>query len=133
MTAYDFMESKGKEALEQYIKKVNEFYKDGKGTISKSKFENLMCKGDDIPSDFVERMKKDSQYISKEAVKMLKNVCEKTYTTTGQITDFLREKWELKNVLQEISYDKYKAIGQIETKEYKDGQGNIRTYETIKD
>lgn len=133
MTAYDFMESKGKDALEQYIKKVNEFYKDGKGSISKSKFENLMCKGEDIPSDFVERMKKDSQYISKEAVKMLKNVCENTYTTTGQITDFLREKWELKNVLQEISFDKYKAIGQIETKEYKDGQGNIKTYETIKD
>lgn len=133
MTAYDFMNSKGKEALEQYIKKVNEFYKDGKGSISKSKFENLMCKGEEIPSDFVERMKKDSQYISKEAVKMLKNVCENTYTTTGQITDFLREKWELKNVLQEISFDKYKAIGQIETKEYKDGQGNIKTYETIKD
>jgi CRISPR-associated endonuclease Csn1 len=133
MTAYDFMESKGKEALEQYIKKVNEFYKDGKGSISKSKFENLMCKGEDIPSDFVERMKKDSQYISKEAVKMLKNVCGNTYTTTGQITDFLREKWELKNVLQEISFDKYKAIGQIETKEYKDGQGNIKTYEAIKD
>jgi CRISPR-associated endonuclease Csn1 len=133
MTAYDFMESKGKEALEQYIKKVNEFFKDGKGSISKSKFENLMCKGEDIPSDFVERMKKDSQYISKEAVKMLKNVCENTYTTTGQITDFLREKWELKDVLQEISFDKYKAIGQIEIKEYKDRQGNIKTYEAIKD
>ncbi len=133
MTAYDFMESKGADALEQYIKKVNDFYKDGRGSISKSKFENLMCKGEDIPSDFVERMKKDSQYISKEAVKMLKNVCENTYTTTGQITDFLREKWELKDVLQEISFDKYKAIGQIETKEYKDKQGNIKTFETIKD
>lgn len=133
MTAYDFMESKGKEVLEQYIKKVNEFYKDGKGSISKSKFENLMCKGTDIPSDFVERMKKDSQYISKEAVKILKKVCENTYTTTGQITDFLREKWELKDVLQEINFEKYKAIGQIEIKEYKDGQGNIKTYEAIKD
>lgn len=133
MTAYDFMASKGKEALDQYVQKVNNFYKDGKGSISKTKFENLLCKGEDIPSDFVERMKKDSQYISKEAVKMLKTVCENTYTTTGQITDFLREKWELKNVLQEISFDKYKAIGQIETKQYKDRIGEIKTYETIKD
>ncbi len=133
MTAYDFMESKGEEAFQQYIQKVNNFYKDNKGSISKSKFENLMCKGEDIPSDFVERMKKDSQYISKEAVKMLKKVCENTYTTTGQVTDFLREKWELKNVLQEINFEKYKAIGQIETKEYKDGQGSIKSYETIKD
>ena len=133
MTAYDFMASKGREALEQYVQKVNNFYKDGKGSISKVKFENLLCKGEDIPSDFVERMKKDSQYISKEAVKMLKTVCENTYTTTGQITDFLREKWELKNVLQEITFDKYKAIGQIETKQYKDRIGSIKTYEAIKD
>ena len=34
-------------------------------------FENLLCKGEEIPSDFVERMKKDSQYIAKEAVKMV--------------------------------------------------------------
>ncbi|MEQ1733631.1 MAG: type II CRISPR RNA-guided endonuclease Cas9, partial [Bacteroidia bacterium] len=133
MTAYDFMETKGVLVFEQYIKKVNDFYKDGKGSISKSKFENLLCKGEDIPSDFVERMKKDTQYISKEAVKMLKTVCENTYTTTGQVTDFLREKWELKKVLQEINFDKYKAIGQTETKEYKDKIGEIKSYETIKD
>ncbi len=133
MTAYDFMKSKGDETFDQYTQKVNNFYKDGKGSISKAKFKNLMCKGEDIPSDFVERMKKDSQYIAKEAVKMLKTVCENTYTTTGQITDFLREKWELKNVLQELSFDKYKAIGQIETREYKDRIGDIKSYETIKD
>ncbi|MCW3078075.1 MAG: cas9 [Bacteroidetes bacterium] len=133
MTAYDFMASKGAEVLEQYIKKVNSFYKDGEGSLSKAKFENLLCKGEDIPSDFVERMKKDTQYISKEAVRLLKSVCENTYTTTGQITDFLREKWELKNVLQEINMGKYKAIGHVEIKEYKDRIGNIRSYETIKD
>lgn len=133
MTAYDFMKSKGEEAFDQYIQKVNNFYKDGKGSISKAKFENLMCKGEEIPSDFVERMKKDTQYIAKEAVKMLKSICENTYTTTGQITDFLREKWELKNVLQEINFDKYKTIGQIETREYKDRIGGIKFYETIKD
>jgi CRISPR-associated endonuclease Csn1 len=133
MTAYDFMSSKSKEQFEAYVEKVNNLYNDGKGKISKQKFEMLMCKGEDIPSDFVERMKKDSQYIAKEAVKMLKKVCENTYTTTGQITDFLRDKWKLKEVLQEVTIEKYRAIGQVETKVLKDKEGGTKTYETIKD
>lgn len=132
-TAYDFMASKGEVALQEYIEKVNEFYKDGKGSISKTKFENLLCKGEDIPSDFVERMKKDSQYIAKEAVKMLRTVCPNVYTTTGQVTDFLREEWELKNLLQELTFDKYKAIGQVEEKTIKTGNGQTKTFEVIKD
>ena len=132
-TAYDFMESKGAEALRQYIEKVNDLYKDGKGSISKAKFDNLLCKGEDIPSDFVERMKKDSQYIAKEAVKMLKTVCPNVYTTTGQVTDFLRDEWELKNLLQELTFHKYKAIGQVEEKEIKKGQNQTQVIEVIKD
>lgn len=133
MTAFDYMQSKSIEIFNQYIERVNAVYADGKGSITKSKFDNLMCSGADIPSDFVERMKKDTQYISKEAVKMLKKICENTYTTTGQVTDFLREKWELKNVLEELTFDTYKAIGQIETKEFKDRQGAIKNYEAIKE
>ncbi|MBK9327982.1 MAG: HNH endonuclease [Sphingobacteriales bacterium] len=132
-TAYDFMLSRGEQRFADYIERVNSLYNDGKGKISKQKFEMLMCKGEDIPSDFVERMKKDSQYISKEAVKMLKTVCENTYTTTGQITDYLREKWQLKEVLQEINIEKYRAIGQVEIKERKDKEGSTKTFETIKD
>lgn len=132
-TAYDFMDSKGEIALSEYIEKVNDLYKDGRGTISKAKFENLLCKGEDIPSDFVERMKKDSQYIAKEAVKLLKTVCPNVYTTTGQVTDFLRQEWELKNLLQELTFDKYKAIGQVEERTIKTGNGQTKTYEAIKD
>jgi len=132
-TAYDFMESKGEDALGQYIEKVNALYNDGKGSISKSKFDNLLCKGEDIPSDFVERMKKDSQYIAKETVKILKTVCPNVYTTTGQVTDFLREEWELKNLLQELTFDKYKAIGQVEEKTIKTNNGQTKTFEIITD
>jgi len=130
-TAYDFMESKGMEKLTTYIELANKFFSEGKGSITKAKFENLMCKGDQIPSDFVERMKKDTQYISKESVKMLKSVCENTYTTTGQITDLLREEWGLKHVLEEITFDKYKAAGLTEIKQYKDSEGNIKSREII--
>jgi CRISPR-associated endonuclease Csn1 len=132
MTAFDFM-SKNTDKFNDYIEKVNAIYNDGKGKISRTKFENLLCAGEDIPSDFVERMKKDSQYISKESVKMLKTVCENTYTTTGQITDFLREKWGLKEILKEINYEKYETIGQVEVRVIKDTQGKTKTIKVIKD
>lgn len=132
-TAYDYMESKGEQALEEYIAVVNNLYADGGGKISRAKFENLMCKGEDIPDDFVERMKKDSQYIAKETVKLLKSICPDVYTTTGQVTNFLREEWQLKHLLQELGLEKYRKLGQIETKQFKDENGSIRTYESIKD
>lgn len=133
MTAYDFMESKGEQALKSYTEKVNKLFNDGKGQISKAKFENLMCSGEAIPSDFVERMKKDSQYIAKETVKLLRTVCENTYTTTGQITDLLRSEWGLKNVLEELGKPLYRELGMIEIKEIKDSKGNVKTIEKIKD
>ena len=133
MTAYDFMASKGEEKLYQYTSKVNEFYADGKGEISKAKFENLMCKGEDIPDDFVERMKKDSQYIATESVKMLRSICPKVNTTTGQVTDLLRDEWGLKHLLQEFSLEKYQAIGQTEEKIIKTQNGQTKTVTVIKD
>lgn len=130
-TAYDFMESKGPELLGQYIEKVNNLFKDGKGEISKRKFENLLCKGEDIPSDFVERMKNDSQYISSQAVKLLKSICENTFTTTGQVTDLLRKEWGLIKALQDLNHHKYKKINQIEVVERK-RNGHVQRYENIK-
>lgn len=121
MTAYDFMESKGEEELHRFVTTVNMLYDNGsnKAKISKAKFENLLTRGEDIPDDFVDRMKKDSQYISKEAVKHLKTICLNTNTTTGQVTDFLRDKWGLKEVLQDVNFDKYEQLGQVETKTIK--------------
>lgn len=132
MTAYDYMASQGDEKLDQYVQSVNALYADGKGTINKAKFDHLLTKGKDIPADFVSRMLKDTQYITKETVKMLKTVCANTYTTTGQITDFLRKEWELNNTMQDLMIDVYRQIGQTERKEYKDSQGNVKSYEKIK-
>ncbi len=131
-TAYDFMESQGEEKLNRYMELINRLYNEGKGTIDKAKFENLTCRGENIPNDFVERMKKDTQYISREAVARLKSICKNTYTTTGQVTDLLRKEWGLKHLLEELSLETYKAAGQTEQKEYKDSEGNIKTREVIK-
>ncbi|WP_183148095.1 type II CRISPR RNA-guided endonuclease Cas9 [Chryseobacterium nematophagum] len=133
LTAYDFMNGKNQDIFEQYLEKVNELYSDGKGKINKAKFDNLICKGEDIPSDFVERMKKDTQYISKETVKLLKNICENISTTTGQVTDFLREKWMLKEIMQEVNYEKYKLLGLVDIQTIKDGVNQTKEIQIIKD
>ncbi|MCB9234752.1 MAG: type II CRISPR RNA-guided endonuclease Cas9 [Bacteroidia bacterium] len=133
-TAYDFMESKGDDRLlHQFIEKVNALYADGTGKISKAKFENLLCRGEDIPSDFVDRMLKDSQYISRESIKLLKKICPNTYSTTGQITDLLRDEWELKELLKEVNIHKYRAIGLTAEKEIKTSNGFSKKIEIIED
>ena len=135
-TAYDFMERKGYEELEAYKARVNSFYKEKKNTekgigITKAKYENLMCKGDKIPDDVVNRMLKDTQYIATEAVKRLKSICKNTHTTTGQITNVLRKTWGLEYVLQEIQLPIYKKKGQTEMKKFKGEDKKISEKEVI--
>ena len=135
-TAYDFMESQGYEELEAYKARVNSFYKEKKNTekgigITKAKYENLMCKGDKIPDDVVNRMLKDTQYIATEAVKRLKSICKNTHTTTGQITNVLRKTWGLEYVLQEIQLPIYKKKGQTEMKKFKGEDKKISEKEVI--
>jgi CRISPR-associated endonuclease Csn1 len=131
-TAYDFMEQKGENVLKEYIEKVNRLYDNGKGSISRLKFQNLLARGNEIPDDMVDRMKNDTQYISREAVKILKGICENVHTTTGQITDYLRMEWGLNDVLKELMIDTYRAANETEWKEIKDRSGNIIQKETIK-
>ena len=64
-TAYDFVESKYglKEKAMEYKEKVERLLKNKK--ISKTKHDKLLMKEEDIPSDFIERDLKDTQYIAK--------------------------------------------------------------------
>jgi CRISPR-associated endonuclease Csn1 len=130
-TALDYMASKGSDSLETYTSAVQKLYKDKK--ISRAKFENLLCKGEDIPNDFLDRQLKDTQYIARETITLLKTAVKKVTTTTGSVTDFLREKWELNEVMQEINLDKYRLIGKTKNITIKDKQGNDKPKEVIED
>ena len=43
-------------------------------------------------------------------------------TTTGSVTDRLREDWQLVDVMQELNWDKYDKLGLTEIIEGRDGQ-----------
>ena len=48
---------------------------------------------------------------------MLSDLVKSVVTTTGSITDRLREDWQLVDVMKEINFPKYKQLGLVENVE----------------
>ncbi|MEI6190483.1 MAG: type II CRISPR RNA-guided endonuclease Cas9 [Chitinophagia bacterium] len=132
-TAFDFVDnSLGKEALESYVARVEMMFKLKEGGINKAKYKKLLMKGTEIGKGFIERDLRDSQYIAKKAKELLEEICRTVSSTTGSITDRLREDWDLINVMQELNFDKYKNLGLIEIIEKKDGNTKGRIVDWTK-
>lgn len=124
-TAYDYVYSKsGEKGIEEYQKRVEKLYKDK--SISDTKRKKLFMKDADIPSGFIERDLRDSQYIAKKAREILEDLVKFVVPTTGSITDKLREDWQLVDVMQELNFNKYDKIGLTEIYEDKDGNKKRR-------
>lgn len=115
----------GEDKIADYLARVEMLYQlnfkgSGEG-ISKAKYKKLLMKADEIGKGFIDRDLRDSQYIAKKAKEMLHELCRTVVTTTGSVTDALREDWGLINIMQELNFDKYKKLGLTELKEKKDG------------
>ena len=130
MTAYDFMKSKGDIVFEDYAKRVKDLF-DNK-SISKTKYTRLMTGAADIPQDFISRQLKETQYVTKKSMEMLREICHNVYATSGSVTDFLRHLWGWDNVLHDLHFDQYKQAGLTIQKEISQN-GNVRNIEVIKD
>jgi CRISPR-associated endonuclease Csn1 len=118
-TARDFVRTEyGEDRLTQYEERVRSiFYRDGK----KGKFMKLMWEEKDIPSDFINRDLQDTRYISKKAKELLLEVIREVNSTTGSITDKLRDDWQLTDVLKELNLPKYELVGMVEELHGKNG------------
>lgn len=126
----------GEDKIESYLARVDMLYQlnlksPGEG-ISKAKYKKLIMKADEIGKGFIERDLRDSQYIAKKAKQMLLEICKTVVSTTGSVTDRLREDWDLINIMQELNFDKYKKLGLIETIEKKDGTTKERIIDWTK-
>ncbi|MCB9033337.1 MAG: type II CRISPR RNA-guided endonuclease Cas9 [Chitinophagales bacterium] len=93
-----------------------------KKVISKAKYNKLLMTETEIPSDFINRDLRDTQYIAKKAKELLNTVSKTVVSTTGKITDKLREDWDLINIMKELNLPKYKAVGLTNIIETKDNQ-----------
>ncbi len=129
-TAFDFLHDKSSQEHDQYIERVAYLYNQGK--ITKPKFDRLMMSRKDIPEDFIERQLRQSQYIARKSAEILKQVCREVIHTGGGVTEFLRRTWGWDDVLHNLQFEKYKALGQTEIVEWKSAKGT-HSREQIKD
>lgn len=119
-TAMDYMEVKygpESEQVLQYKARVERFFK----KASPAKFKKLMMKEADIPDGFIDRDLRNTQYITRMALGLLRQVARTVTPTTGSVTDRLRQDWQLINVLQELNWTKYDKVGLTYTEKNKDG------------
>ncbi|MBS1619277.1 MAG: type II CRISPR RNA-guided endonuclease Cas9 [Bacteroidetes bacterium] len=108
-TAWDYMNSRGEEALSAYLAKVDELYKSK--NISRAKRDKLLMSSDAIPEDFINRQLNETRYIVRKAKEILAPLLpEKEHSivsTSGSVTAFLRHEWGWDDVLVDLNYDKY--------------------------
>ncbi|MDZ4752458.1 MAG: type II CRISPR RNA-guided endonuclease Cas9 [Flavobacteriales bacterium] len=125
-TAMDYIESEyGNEETERFLQRIQTLYdlvkKNSEEGITKAKFQKLQKREAEIGDGFIERDLRDSQYIAKKAKNMLFEIVRSVVSTSGSITDRLREDWGLVNIMQELNFEKYRALGLTENVEKKDG------------
>lgn len=125
-TAINYIESEfGKDRAEEFLQRCESLWEVNKKNpeegISKAKLKKLQKHESEIGDGFIERDLRDSQYIAKKAKNMLFDITRSVVSTSGSITDRLREDWGLINIMQELNFEKFKALGLIEKVEKKDG------------
>lgn len=117
-TAYDFVEEKyGADGIKRYVEVCESLFAN-----QKTKLRNLKMREQDIPDDFVDRDLRNTQYIAKRALSMLSQISRRVTATCGSITDQLRNDWQLVDIMKEINWEKYAALGQVEYHEDHDGR-----------
>lgn len=98
------------------------------------KLGKLAMSEKDLPDGFINRDLANTQYITKEAKKILGDLVKFVVCTTGSITERLREDWQLVDVMKEINFPKYEQLGLVEDEERIDYEtGEIRYVKKIKD
>lgn len=129
-TAYDFMKQKPETEFQAYLERVDSAFQNHK--ISKTKRDRLLTPEKDIPTDFIDRQLRESQYISKKSQEILKQVCRNVWSTSGSVTDFLRHTWGYDEILHSLNFTRYREVGLTETVSF-DHKGQEHQEERIKD
>lgn len=147
-TAFDFMRSQDKVVFDNYIKRVEKWYEGG--IISPSKRERLLLSHEDYLErkrkgkatdedkkyweEFVSRQAGETQYISRESIRILNQCCRNVNATSGTVTAILRHLWGYDEVLHQLNFERYKLAGLTEIVTWESEHGkNKHTKEQIID
>ena len=115
-TAFDYMKLKAENEFESYLIRIEDYFKNG--DISKTKKERLLTPKEKIPTDFIDRQLRETQYIARKAKTILAQVARNVWATSGSVTDFVRHTWGWDQILHDLQIDKYRLNGQTEMSEY---------------
>ncbi len=90
-------------SIDDYINNINKMF------FGRKKKYLLLEK---IPSDFIERQKKDTQYISIAVKNELAKIVgsDNVKTSTGEVTSFLRSRWGLKKIFMKLTESRFKQM-----------------------
>ena len=109
-TALEYIRAKGWEA--EYMERINDLLKEKK--ISYSKHQRLRWLKEDIPSDFLERQLRLTQYISRQAMAILQQGIRRVSASEGGVTARLRSLWGYDDILHTLNLDRYDSMGETE-------------------
>ncbi len=85
-----------------------------KQTISYSKYQRLLWLKKDIPTDFLERQLRLTQYISRQAMSILQQGIRRVAASEGGVTARLRSLWGYDDILHNLNLDRYESMGETE-------------------
>ena len=136
-TAYDYIAQKGQEALNEYLIRVDDWFK--KGVISYGKMQRLKVSfleyqerkklkketeaDKKLWENFIDRQLRQTQFIARKSVEILNKICVNVTVTEGNVTAKLRNVWGWDDVLMNLQLPKYKALGQTVVKEWTSDHG----------
>jgi CRISPR-associated endonuclease Csn1 len=129
-TAYDFMQAKGEDIFQKYLETIETLYKNK--IIGKGKRDKLLTPGNKIPEDFIERQLRETQYIARKAKEILEQICYDVWSTSGNVTAYLRRIWGWDDVLMNLQLSKYRELNLTEWKEWETKDGQKHKQEVIK-
>ena len=109
-TALEYIRAKGWEA--EYMERINDLLNEKK--ISYSKHQRLRWLKEDIPSDFLERQLRLTQYISRQAMAILQQGIRRVSASEGGVTARLRSLWGYDDILHTLNLDRYDSMGETE-------------------
>ncbi len=102
-TAFDYMSSRSGQQLEAYQERVKDLNKRLSGyKKTHQKIQYLLMTEADIPQDFISRQLKETQYIVVAAKEILKKVVRNVYSTSGGVTNWLRQQWGIDVLLEKM-------------------------------
>ena len=109
-TALEYIRAKGWE--DGYMERINGLL--DKKAISYSKHQRLRWLKEDIPSDFLERQLRLTQYISRQAMAILQQGIRRVSASEGGVTARLRSLWGYDDILHTLNLDRYDSMGETE-------------------